>query len=148
MPKHHFLKPNTLTGNLPMCARNWALSHGTLTCLMTAPAYAKQWDQLLDTAGFKAPWGITTAERRHPHCSVPMAAATAASGMAPSGRLPPPKPLKGLANLLTNYKNKGSMTSTVFYDELRKYALSHIKRGLPYLGEYQDEKNRLLAKRR
>jgi hypothetical protein len=58
------------------------------------PAYAKQWDQLTDTAGFKAPWGITTAERRHPHCSAPMAAATAASGMAPSGRLPPPKPLK------------------------------------------------------
>ena len=28
--------------------------------------YAKAWDQLLDTGGFKAPWGLTTAERREP----------------------------------------------------------------------------------
>src|SRR5688572_10522753 len=28
--------------------------------------YAKQWNQLIDTTGFDAPWGITTAERRHP----------------------------------------------------------------------------------
>ena len=33
------------------------------------------------------------------------------------------------------------MNANVFYDELRKYAWSHQKRGLPYLGEYQDEKN-------
>jgi hypothetical protein len=32
------------------------------------------------------------------------------------------------------------MTPTVFYNEFHKYALSHIKRGVPYLGEYQDEK--------
>jgi hypothetical protein len=31
------------------------------------------------------------------------------------------------------------MTAEVFYDELHKYAWSHQKRGLPYLGEYQDE---------
>lgn len=33
------------------------------------------------------------------------------------------------------------MKPEVFYDELYTYAWSHQKRGLPYLGEYQDEKN-------
>jgi len=33
------------------------------------------------------------------------------------------------------------MSAQIFYDELHKYAASHQKRGLPYLGEYQDEKN-------
>jgi hypothetical protein len=57
------------------------------------PAYAKQWDQLTDTAGFKAP-GASLPQNGVTRNSVPMAAATAASGMEPSGRLPPPKPLK------------------------------------------------------
>ncbi|MES2275500.1 MAG: glycosyl hydrolase family 65 protein [Bacteroidota bacterium] len=102
-------------------------------------AYAKQWDQLLDEKGFNAPWGITTAERRHPLFR------THGNGHSCEwdGAVWPfatTQTLKGLANLLTNYTNKGSMTPKVFYDEFRKYALSHIKRGVPYLGEYQDEK--------
>ncbi|MGN6637674.1 MAG: glycosyl hydrolase family 65 protein, partial [Mucilaginibacter sp.] len=44
------------------------------------------------------------------------------------------------ANLLTDYKNHDDMSAKVFYDELHKYAMSHIKRDKPYLGEYQDEK--------
>jgi hypothetical protein len=32
------------------------------------------------------------------------------------------------------------MNADVFYYHLHKYAASHQKRGLPYLGEYQDEK--------
>lgn len=101
--------------------------------------YAAQWDQLLDTAGFCAPWGITTAERRHPlfrtHGS--------GHGCEWDGAVWPyatTQTLKGLANLLTNYKAHGKMSAAVFYSELHKYAASHVKRGLPYLGEYQDEK--------
>jgi len=101
--------------------------------------YAIQWDQLTDTKGFDAPWGITTAERRHPlfrtHGS--------GHGSEWDGAIWPfatTQTLKGLANLLTDYKNQNNMSAKVFYDELHKYALSHIKRGVPYLGEYQDEK--------
>jgi hypothetical protein len=102
--------------------------------------YAKQWDQITAATGFKAPWGLTTAERRHPLFR------THGSGHGcewdgPVWPFATTQTLKGLSNLLTNYKNKGSMTSQVFYDELHKYAWSHQKRGLPYLGEYQDEKN-------
>jgi len=104
------------------------------------PHYAKAWDQLLDTAGFKAPWGLTTAERREPTFR------TRGSGHSCEwdGALWPfasSQTLKGLSNLLTNYKNHGKMTASVFYNELHQYALSHTKNGKPYIGEYQDEKN-------
>jgi hypothetical protein len=100
---------------------------------------AVQWDQLIDTSGFKAPWGITTAERRHPgfrtHGS--------GHGCEWDGALWPfatTQTLKGLSNLLNNYKHHSKMNADVFYNELHKYAWSHQKNGLPYLGEYQDEK--------
>ncbi|KQM76619.1 glycoside hydrolase [Pedobacter sp. Leaf216] len=101
--------------------------------------YAKAWDQLLDTAGFKAPWGLTTAERRNPTFR------TRGTGHSCEwdGALWPfasAQTLKGLANLLTNYKKHGKMTAEVFYKELHQYAASHVKNGKPYIGEYQDEK--------
>ncbi|WP_432713657.1 MGH1-like glycoside hydrolase domain-containing protein [Pedobacter sp.] len=101
--------------------------------------YAKAWDQLLDTAGFKAPWGLTTAERRTPTFR------TRGSGHSCEwdGALWPfasSQTLKGLSNLLVNYKNHGKMTAGIFYEELHQYALSHQKNGESYIGEYQDEK--------
>lgn len=104
------------------------------------PAYAKAWDQLLDTAGFNAKWGLTTAERRDPTFRT----RGSGHGCEWDGALWPfasSQTLKGLANLLTNYKNHGKMTPNVFYQELHKYAASHQKNGKPYLGEYQDESN-------
>ncbi len=103
------------------------------------PAYASQWDQLLDTMGFNAPWGITTAERRHPLFR------THGSGHGcewdgPVWPFATTQTLKGLSNLLTDYKNRGRMTNQVFYDELLKYARSHTMNGKIYIGEYQDEK--------
>jgi hypothetical protein len=103
-------------------------------------SYAKAWDQLLDTAGFNAPWGLTTAERREPTFR------TRGSGHSCEwdGALWPfatSQTLKGLSNLLSNYKNHGKMTADVFYQKLHQYALSHQKNGKPYIGEYQDEKN-------
>ena len=101
--------------------------------------YSRQWDQLIDTTGFDAPWGITTAERRHPlfrtHGS--------GHGCEWDGAVWPyatTQTLKGLSNLLNNYKHHSKMNTGVFYNQLHKYAWSHQKNGLPYLGEYQDEK--------
>jgi hypothetical protein len=101
--------------------------------------YAKAWDAMLDTAGFNSPWGITTAERRDPTFR------TRGTGHSCEwdGALWPfasSQTLKGLSNLLNNYRNKGNMTAEVFYNELHKYAASHTKNGKPYIGEYQDEK--------
>lgn len=104
------------------------------------PNYARQWDQLADTTGFRAKWGLTTAERRHPLFR------THGSGHGcewdgPVWPFATTQTLKGLSNLLTRYKNQGTMTKQVFYDELYKYAQSHQMNGKLYLGEYQDEKN-------
>lgn len=101
--------------------------------------YANAWDQLLDTGGFKAPWGLTTAERREPTFRT----RGSGHGCEWDGAVWPfasSQTLKGLSNLLNNYKNHGKMNANVFYNELRQYALSHIKNGKPYIGEYQDEK--------
>lgn len=101
--------------------------------------YAKAWNQLIDTTGFDAPWGITTAERRNPlfrtHGS--------GHGCEWDGAVWPyatTQTLKGLANLLDNYKHKGKMNATVFYYNLHKYAWAQQKNGHPFIGEYQDEK--------
>jgi hypothetical protein len=103
-----------------------------------SPEYAKAWEQILDTTGFSAPWGLTTAERSHPtfrtHGS--------GHGCEWDGAVWPfatTQTLKGLANLLNNYANH-TMSKKDYYDALRTYAWSHQKNGKPYLGEYQDEK--------
>ena len=101
--------------------------------------YAVQWDQLSDTTGFDAPWGITTAERRNPLFRTH----GTGHGCEWDGAVWPfatTQTLKALSNLLTNYTNQNNMSAKVFYAEFHKYAMSHIKRGVPYLGEYQDEK--------
>ncbi|MDB4919543.1 MAG: glycoside hydrolase [Mucilaginibacter sp.] len=101
--------------------------------------YTAQWDQLTDTNGFNAPWGITTAERRAPTFRTH----GTGHGCEWDGAIWPfatTQTLKGLSNLLTNYKNQNNMSAKVFYNEFHKYAMSHIKRSVPYLGEYQDEK--------
>lgn len=102
-------------------------------------AFAQQWNALLDTAGFKAPWGITTAERRHPLFR------THGSGHGcewdgPVWPFATTQTLKGLSNLLTNYKHHAKLSPQVFLAELQKYARSHQMNGKLYLGEYQDEK--------
>jgi hypothetical protein len=103
-----------------------------------SPKYAEAWRQMLDSAGFASPWGLTTAERREPsfrtrgtgrHCEWDGAVWPFASTQT----------LKGLANLLTGYQQH-NMTKQDYFTALRTYAWSHQKNGLPYIGEYQDEK--------
>ncbi len=102
--------------------------------------FAKQWNKLTDSTGFEAPWGITTAERRHPLFRTH----GTGHGCEWDGAIWPfatTQTLKGLSNLLTKYKYHANMSPNVFYNELQKYAWAHQKNGQLYLGEYQDEKN-------
>jgi len=101
--------------------------------------YSNAWKQLTDTGGFSAPWGLTTAERRHPlfrtHGS--------GHGCEWDGAVWPfatTQTLKGLSNLLTSYKSHGGMSASIFFIEFQKYAMSHVMNGKTYIGEYQDEK--------
>lgn len=96
--------------------------------------YATAWQQLTDTAGFNAPWGITTAERRHPAFRT-----HGTGGCEWDGAIWPfatTQTLKGLSHQI----RQSSMKPAIFYDQLHTYARSHQKNGQPYIGEYQDEK--------
>lgn len=101
------------------------------------PAYGSAWNQLNDTAGFRAPWGITTAERRSPFFR------THGTGDCEwDGAVWPfatTQTLKGLANLLTNYRHH-DMTKADYFRLLKQYASSMQKHGKPFIGEYQDGK--------
>lgn len=101
-------------------------------------SYAKAWAQFTDTLGFNAPWGLTTAERRHPSFR-----SHGTGGCEWDGAIWPfasTQTLKGLANLLSSYKQHGNLTASVYYHALQVYARSHQKNGIPYIGEYQDER--------
>lgn len=100
--------------------------------------FANAWEQVTDTAGFRAPWGHTTAERRHPQFRSHGVGTCEWDGAV--WPFATTQTLKGLSNLLTQYKHHGSMAANVFYEELYKYAWAHQKNGKPYIGEYQDER--------
>jgi hypothetical protein len=100
--------------------------------------YAEAWRQLTDPDGFSAPFGITTAERRHPEfrshgvgtCEWDGAVWPYATSQT----------LVALANALRNYP-QCPLTARDYYDAFLTYVRSHRFDGLPYIGEYQDEKN-------
>jgi len=101
------------------------------------PGYEQAWRQLTDPEGFKAPMGITTAERRHPDfrshgvgtCEWDGAVWPYATSQT----------LVALANVLRNYEQP-YVNKADYFDALLTYARSHRYNGKPYIGEYLDEK--------
>ncbi len=100
------------------------------------PNHAEAWQQLNDDAGFRAPAGLTTAERRHPkfrsHGTGTCEWDGAVWPFATS------QTLDGLANVLRG-PPQSYVTRRDYFDELLKYARSQQQNGKPYLGEYLDE---------
>lgn len=100
--------------------------------------YEAAWAQLTDEQGFRAPFGITTAERRHPQfrshgvgkCEWDGAVWPFATSQT----------LTALANVLRDYPQH-AVTSRDYFDAFLTYVRSqHWAGGKPYLGEYLDEK--------
>jgi hypothetical protein len=100
--------------------------------------YERAWLQFINPKGFKAPMGITTAERRHPQfrshgvgtCEWDGAVWPYATSQT----------LVALANVLRNYE-QSIVSKADYFDALLTYAKSHRYRGKPYIGEYLDEIN-------
>ena len=119
--------------------------------------HAAAWFQFTDPAGFRAPFGLTTAERRHP------AFRTHGTGKCewdgPVWPFATSQTLTALANFL---RSEGARTPTSaaapqtaaadvgvrapvlptrhdYLDALLTYTRSHRMNGQPYLGEYLDE---------
>jgi hypothetical protein len=94
------------------------------------------WLQILDPNGFKAPFGLTTAERRHPQFRT-----HGVGGCEWDGAVWPfatSQTLVAMVNLLRNY-NQSYITTKDYFEAILTYAKAHNKNGKPYIGEYQDE---------
>ena len=100
--------------------------------------YEVAWQQLTDEKGFSAPYGLTTAERRHPlfrshgfgKCEWDGAIWPFATAQT----------LTALANYLNN-QNTLSNLNGAFFKQMELYVESQHHRGRPYIGEYLDETN-------
>lgn len=94
------------------------------------------WSQLTDPQGFRAPFGLTTAERRHP--------AFRSHGVGTcewDGAVWPfatSQTLTALANVLRDYP-QSVVTARDYFDAFLTYTHSQHARGKPYIGEYLDE---------
>jgi len=112
---------------------------GYLPWYFNMPTAAKcdsAWLQLADEKGFSAPFGMTTAERRHPEFR------TRGVGKCEwDGAVWPfatSQVLTAMANFMNNYPQK-TATDSVYFSHLEKLVQSQSYRGLPYVGEYLDE---------
>jgi len=98
--------------------------------------FSTAWSQLADPQGFQAPFGLTTAERRHPqfrshgygHCEWDGAVWPFATCQT----------LYALANFLRDYK-QAVVTKENYFDTFLTYTHSQHAYGKPYIGEYLDE---------
>lgn len=98
--------------------------------------YENAWKQVLDPDGFCAPFGLTTAERRHPlfrshgccRCEWDGAIWPFATSQT----------MTAMANLMNNYEQNVISDST-YFSQMEKYVQSQYYRGRPYIGEYLDE---------
>jgi Mannosylglycerate hydrolase MGH1-like glycoside hydrolase domain/Glycosyl hydrolase family 65, C-terminal domain len=99
--------------------------------------YEAAWAQLTDPRGFRAPFGITTAERRNPHfrshgvghCEWDGAVWPFATSQT----------LTALANVLHEYPPQPYVSNRDYFDAFLTYVKSQHADGKPYLGEYLDE---------
>ncbi len=99
--------------------------------------FEQAWLQSADEHGFRAPLGLTTAERRHPQFR------THGTGTCEwDGAVWPfatSQTLTALANVLRDYPQK-AVTTQDYFEAFRTYVRSHRMNDKPYIGEYLDEK--------
>ena len=102
-------------------------------------SYDEAWRQITDPEGFAAPYGLTTAERRHPEFR-----SHGVGRCEWDGAIWPfatSQTLTALANYLNDYPAPHVVQDTVFFSQMERYVESQHHRGRPYIGEYLDEKN-------
>ncbi len=99
--------------------------------------HERAWAQLRDEGGFRAPFGITTAERRHPEFR------THGTGTCEwDGAVWPfatSQTLTALANVLRDYP-QDFVDRRDYLDAFLTYVRSHRMNGRPYIGEYLCER--------
>jgi hypothetical protein len=106
-----------------------------------ATKYAPAWLQLTDSEGFLAPFGMTTAERRHPLFRHAWNGRPTCEWDGAIWPFATSQTLTALANVMNDYpKTAALLPDSLFYQHLKLYTESMHRRGRPYVGEYLDEK--------
>lgn len=99
-------------------------------------SYDVAWKQLMDEEGFLAPYGQTTAERRHPEFR------TRGVGKCEwDGAVWPfatSQTLTAMAHFMNNYPQQ-TVSKADYFKHMELYVESQSHRGRPYIGEYLDE---------
>ena len=102
--------------------------------------YGVAWQQITDEKGFNAPYGLTTAERRHPEFR------THGVGQCEwDGAVWPFATSQTLTGFINYMNSKDEADTTLvsdketFFMHMEKYVQSQHMRGKPYIGEYLDE---------
>jgi len=103
---------------------------------LASPDHRIAWQQMRDPAGFSAPRGLTTAERRHPSFRTRGVGTCEWDGAV--WPFATSQTLTALANVLRG-PPQSYVTRRDFFDAMRIYARAHQKDGNPYIGEYLDE---------
>ncbi len=98
--------------------------------------FEKAWEQYKDEAGFAAPFGLTTAERRSPRFRSHGTGTCEWDGAV--WPFATSQTLTGLANLLNNY-DQSVVGKEDYFKQMNLYVESQYYRGRPYIGEYLDE---------
>lgn len=102
---------------------------------LPSQGFESAWEQVTDSEGFSAPFGLTTAERRHPEyrtrgcCNCEWDGAVWPFATSQT--------LTAMANLLNSY-NQYVVTASDWFNLLETYVESQYYRGRPYIGEYLD----------
>jgi len=130
-----FFKAQTHEG--PLCDAREAIGFIPWCFGLPDRGYEAAWKQLTDPEGFWAPWGITTAERRHPRfrshgvgrCEWDGAVWPFATSQT----------LTALGNILRDYAQP-YVKRADYLEAMRVYARCHQRNGQPYIGEYLDER--------
>ncbi|MGA6162412.1 MGH1-like glycoside hydrolase domain-containing protein [Amycolatopsis magusensis] len=101
---------------------------------MAPEANSAAWAQLRDPAGFAAPFGPTTVERRSPWF-MHEAEAGCCRWSGPSWPFATSQTLTALANLLADYPSQSYVDNNDYAALLKGYAATQRKNGVPYVAE-------------
>src|SRR5574344_1998373 len=106
--------------------------------MTTAQGHDVAWKQVTDGKGFAAPYGLTTAEQRHPEFR------SHGTGKCEWDGAIWPFATSQTLTAMANYINSTAtpvIGDTTFFKQMTLYVESMHHRGLPYVGEYLDEQN-------
>ncbi len=101
--------------------------------------YKEAWMQLLDPEGFDAPFGMTTAEQRHPLFRKAWTGRPTCEWDGAVWPFATSQTLTALIRVEQDYPNLATaLPDSLFWHHFERYTTSMHYRGRPYIGEYLD----------